>query len=183
MAKYVKGLFKDTSPEDQPQGTWRYAKNMTMHPVDGCITNEPGITSVASILGNKYISEISNDYADEEEIISQASWRALCQVVIGTIEITDDRIILFIVYDWELAESYINQVNPQGFSDQDLILLEGLYNNGNPIINFEIGEFDGKAYRTLYQPQLANIGEGPSVEKNTVVDLNFSKHHFIEPNR
>ena len=180
MAKYVKGLFKDTSPEDQPQGTWRYAKNMTMHPVDGCITIEPGITSVASILGNKYISEISNDYADEEEIISQASWRALCQVVIGTIEITDDRIILFIVYDWELAESYINQVNPQGFSDQDLILLEGLYNNGNPIINFEIGEFDGKAYRTLYQPQLANIGEGPSVEKNTVVDLNFSKHHFIE---
>ena len=43
MGKYIKGLFKDNAPKDQPEGTWRYAKNMTMHPMDGALTVERGM--------------------------------------------------------------------------------------------------------------------------------------------
>ena len=28
--RFIKGLFKDTSPMDQPAGSWRYARNMVL---------------------------------------------------------------------------------------------------------------------------------------------------------
>ena len=29
--RFIKGLFKDTAHIDQPDGTWRYAKNMIIN--------------------------------------------------------------------------------------------------------------------------------------------------------
>jgi hypothetical protein len=40
MAKYIKGMFQDTPEVDQPQSTWRYAKNALVNKVAGGITNE-----------------------------------------------------------------------------------------------------------------------------------------------
>lgn len=40
--KFLKGLFKDTAPIDQPAGTWRYAKNMILNDTAGAVSNEGG---------------------------------------------------------------------------------------------------------------------------------------------
>ena len=42
--KYIKGLFKDTAHIDQPEGTWRYAKNMVLNEKIGSVSNEGGIS-------------------------------------------------------------------------------------------------------------------------------------------
>lgn len=71
MAKYIKGMYKDTSHIDQPEGTWRYAKNAMMNHTDGAISNEHG---------NYKVDAVSTGFT-----------------VIGSISTTDDRIILFSV--------------------------------------------------------------------------------------
>ena len=69
MAKYIKGLNKDAAPIDQPEGSYRYAKNVLANETSGAISNEPG---------NKSRGEIDEGYT-----------------VIGTIETTDDRVVIF----------------------------------------------------------------------------------------
>jgi len=69
MAKYVKGLNKDAAPVDQPEGTYRYAKNALSNETAGAISNEPGTRKAASLNPNS--------------------------VILGTIEITDDRVVMF----------------------------------------------------------------------------------------
>jgi len=46
MGKYIKGLSKDTGHLDQPAGTWRYARNIQIHPVDGVVSNEHGMEAL-----------------------------------------------------------------------------------------------------------------------------------------
>ena len=70
ILRFIRGLFKDTSPIDQPMGTYRYAKNAVINDTSGAISNEPG---------NKIVSSLPPG-----------------SVVIGTIPITDNRIVLFI---------------------------------------------------------------------------------------
>ena len=67
--KFIKGLNKDASPVDQPEGTYRYAKNILFNETAGAVSNEPGTTNV---------NQIQNGHR-----------------VIGSIEITDDRVVLF----------------------------------------------------------------------------------------
>ena len=38
--RYLKGLFKDTGHLDQPEGTWRHARNMVIGSLEGTINNE-----------------------------------------------------------------------------------------------------------------------------------------------
>lgn len=71
MAKYVKGLIKDTGHVDQPEGSYRYAKNAIVSKTKGAIGNEHGNSSIAAI--------------DTDA------------VVLGSIEITDDSVVLFAV--------------------------------------------------------------------------------------
>ena len=40
--RFIKGLFKDTGHIDQPEGSWRHAKNMVINKTDGAVTNEGG---------------------------------------------------------------------------------------------------------------------------------------------
>jgi len=72
MAKYIKGLNKDTAPVDQPEGSYRYAKNMLSNETAGAISNEPGNRIIKQLFG-----------ADE--------------LVIGSIETTEDQVILYTV--------------------------------------------------------------------------------------
>ena len=68
--RYIKGLFKDTSHIDQPAGTLRYAKNAVVNKTYGAISNEEGNTLMESL----------PDYA----------------LVIGTISLSDDKIVIFL---------------------------------------------------------------------------------------
>lgn len=72
MAKFVKGLNKDAGHVDQPEGSYRYAKNMLSNETAGALSNEPGTRYRNSLFDN-----------DEK--------------VIGSIETTDDIVILFTV--------------------------------------------------------------------------------------
>ena len=73
--RFLKGLFKDTGNIDQPQGTWRHARNMVLNDTEGAVSNEGGTTHTGSLPG----SIVSQDYK-----------------VIGTIEVDDNRVILFL---------------------------------------------------------------------------------------
>jgi hypothetical protein len=71
--RYIKGLFKDTSHIDQPAGTVRYAKNAILNRSLGAISNEEGNTLMASL----------PEYS----------------TVIGTIPLTDNEIVVFLIVD------------------------------------------------------------------------------------
>lgn len=38
--RFIKGLFKDTAHLDQPEATWRHARNMLLNSTDGAVSNE-----------------------------------------------------------------------------------------------------------------------------------------------
>ena len=85
MGKYIKGLSKDTGHMDQPEGTWRYARNIQIHPVDGVLSNEHGM----ELLSKKSKPGLP----DNTNILPEGS------IVIGSIEINDDRVILFLTFN------------------------------------------------------------------------------------
>ena len=70
ILRFIRGLFKDTSPIDQPMGTYRYAKNAVINDTSGSVSNEPG---------NKIVDSLPAG-----------------SIVIGTIPITDNRMVLCI---------------------------------------------------------------------------------------
>ena len=106
--RFVKGLFKDTSHLDQPRNTWRYAKNMIMTNKEGSVSNEGG-SSLSGHLG------------------SNPDHGAQFDKVIGAIEVSDDRVVLFVV-----------DINPD-----------------NIIHRSEIGIWDDGVYTVLYNPNIA----------------------------
>ena len=73
--RFVKGLFKDTGHIDQPEGSWRHAKNMVINQKEGSISNEGG-TELSGHLGDDLYTGAQNDK------------------VIGAIEVNDDKVIL-----------------------------------------------------------------------------------------
>ncbi len=73
MAKFVKGLNKDSGQVDQPEGSYRYAKNILSNETAGAISNEPGTSKV------------------------NTRRLAAGERAIGTIETTTDLIVIFAV--------------------------------------------------------------------------------------
>ena len=100
--RFIKGLFKDTAHIDQPEGTWRYAKNV--------ITNEGG-TELAGHLGANPLTGAQNDK------------------VIGKIEVSDNRVILFV-------KDVVSSISPRS----------------------EIGIWEKGVYTILYSPNVAATG-------------------------
>ena len=76
--RFIKGLFKDTARLDQPNGTWRYGKNLIMTNKDGSISNEGG-NEISGSLGGGSLYGGQND------------------IVIGAVEVNDDKVVLFIL--------------------------------------------------------------------------------------
>ena len=82
--RFVKGIFKDTAHIDQPEGSWRYARNIIMTDKDGSISNEGGNTPMEKLLvPNPFI------YGGPNENLENY----LC---IGVIPIDNDRMIFFL---------------------------------------------------------------------------------------
>ncbi len=75
--RFIKGLFKDTGYIDQPDGSWRHARNMILNRTDGSISNEGG-TWMEGHLGTNTSTGAQNDK------------------VVGAIEVNDDKVILFV---------------------------------------------------------------------------------------
>jgi len=84
MAKYVKGLNKDTGYVDQPDGSWRHAKNAIVDRQAGGISNEGGI--------ERHLLLLLQGHLAAGTITSQVRER-----VIGKIEVSDGRVIIFTV--------------------------------------------------------------------------------------
>ena len=75
--RFVKGLFKDTGHIDQPEGSWRHARNMVINATDGAVSNEGG-TTISGHLGKNATTGAQNDK------------------VVGTIEVSNDRTVFFV---------------------------------------------------------------------------------------
>ena len=41
--RFIKGLFKDTAHIDQPEGSWRYAKNAVINNKKGSVSKEQNL--------------------------------------------------------------------------------------------------------------------------------------------
>lgn len=104
ILRFIRGLFKDTSPIDQPMGTYRYAKNAVINDTSGAISNEPG---------NKIVSSLPPG-----------------SVVIGTIPITDNRIVIFLKYGVQ------SEVGIYGFENYETVLRLPAAPNTDTDLNF-----------------------------------------------
>ena len=104
--RFIKGLFKDTGHIDQPEGSWRHAHNMIINEKEGSVSNEGG-TELAGHLG------VDRTQGNQD------------QIVIGAIEVSDDRTVLFVT-DAVLA------VNPRS----------------------EIGMWEKGVYTTIFNPEI-----------------------------
>ena len=85
MPKYIKGLNKDTGHIDQVEGTYRYARNAILNDRAGAIQNEHG-NSRYVVLPKPQTPSFNNVQAI---------------TAIGSIETTDDQIVLFAVAEVE----------------------------------------------------------------------------------
>ena len=63
--KLTKGLYTDSSPQDQPQGSYRFAKNILLTNTRQGIENEPGFTSLGTLAPYTVIGM----FAIEEDIL------------------------------------------------------------------------------------------------------------------
>lgn len=80
--RYLKGLFKDTGHLDQPEGTWRHARNMVIGSLEGTINNEGG-TSLAGHL--KAFSNVSYGAVTGDQN----------KKVIGIIRVNENKVVIF----------------------------------------------------------------------------------------
>tara|TARA_R110000822_G_scaffold183760_2_gene323138 strand:- start:26462 stop:31966 length:5505 start_codon:yes stop_codon:yes gene_type:complete len=75
--RFIKGLFKDTGHIDQPEGSWRHARNMVINATDGAVSNEGG----TQLLG--HLGENPNVGSQNDKVV-------------GTIEVNDNRTVFFV---------------------------------------------------------------------------------------
>ena len=150
MGKYIKGLSKDTAHIDQPEGTWRYARNIQIHPVDGALSNEHAF---------KALERPTKPGTDGRGVLPVGA------VVIGTIEITDDRVILFLSF----------RRNEQGLSDAENVTFTTFTTD----YNSEIGLLENDSYTTLFRPNRSTVNTSVAIT-GTNFNLNFSRDNFIE---
>tara|TARA_R110002012_G_scaffold1863_8_gene8992 strand:- start:27937 stop:33345 length:5409 start_codon:yes stop_codon:yes gene_type:complete len=85
MGKFNKGINRDTDPIDQPDGSWRYAKNIIIEPNSGAIQFERGTEWIINIAGayNPITSTVA----------PTPGYQA-----IGNIVLQDDRVVIFSVF-------------------------------------------------------------------------------------
>jgi len=124
--RFLKGLFKDTGHIDQPKGTWRYALNAVFNTLKGAISNEQGVSQAGTLFANR--------------------------TVIGSVEVSDGRVVLFL------------RTTTQSGSIQS--------GTGNPALEMsEIGVWEKGVYKSLFSPNHAVYPH---------LDLAFSTKHLIE---
>ena len=135
--RFIKGLFKDTAHIDQPEHTWRYALNAIVNDKKGSISNEGGTDIAGSITSERY-------------------------KCIGSIEVNDDKVILFLKRRQDFDPSI--DPNPIGFSEI------GIWEYKRPVQAVQTQQYSG-VYTTLYRPRIDLFDNN---------DLNFNIDNPIE---
>lgn len=140
MGRFTKGLVKDTSVADQPEGTWRHARNTIVNRIDGAVSTEGGTNLVTHIGRRHVITAVPDDGpkddggsgSDKATVASYDEARS-GYVVIGTIETTDDRIVIFSV------NTLIDSVNDTSSADLGRSEI-GIYSSGtyNTVLNLDL---------------------------------------------
>ena len=131
--KFIKGLFKDTSHIDQPEGSWRYALNAFLSDKDGSVSNEGG-TFPDGKLPKVPTTGVSGGVEQ--------------YLVIGTIRVDDNRVVLFLrdqrsdtssnIYRSAIAIWEGSNPKNTGYVDGVKILYDDfeLRDSGKPGLNF-----------------------------------------------
>ena len=83
--KFNKGLNRDTDPLDQPEGSWRYAKNIVVEPNSGVIQFERGTEFLTHIMGayNPVLQSVGATQGYQ---------------IVGNVVLQDDRVVIFSVF-------------------------------------------------------------------------------------
>ena len=115
MAKLGKGLNRDANPVDQPEGTWRYAKNAVIKRDLGGISNEEG-----------------TDLGYDNPTVPLISPKALPNGyrAVGKIEVSSEIHIIF---------SYKESGSSSEIGFWDGKLYTTLFRTGGPLISYQIG--------------------------------------------
>ena len=120
MGRFTKGLVKDTGVADQPPGTWRFARNVIVNKIDGAVSNEGGNKSIRQIGRKSDVRTVVDGYT-----------------VIGAIEITDDRVVLFSVNEYIIKNPSTGEETPhEDFGRSEI----GVYQSGSytAILNLKL---------------------------------------------
>lgn len=89
MGKFNKGLNRDTDPLDQPEGSWRYAKNIIIEPNSGAIQFERGTQFEETIKGEfDPLTQTATPFPN-----GTGGYK-----VVGNIVLQDDKVVLFSVF-------------------------------------------------------------------------------------
>ena len=132
MGRFTKGLNRDVHPSDQPEGTWRYAKNAYVNRIDGAISNEFGTVPLAKV--GRFKSSIGDNLQENGYIVSGYK-------VVGTIEITDDRIVIFSInrYVYKNAEGIL--IHSEDYGRSEIGVFEEATGNYTTYLNLEIDQY------------------------------------------
>lgn len=147
MGRFTKGLVKDTSVADQPEGTWRHARNTIVNRIDGAVSTEGG-TNLVTHIGRRHVTTVIPGQDPEDDDVNEENKNIVASyddarpgyVVIGTIETTDDRIVIFSV------NTLINSVSTTSSADFERSEI-GIYSSGtyNTVLNLDL---DGQTVDT-----------------------------------
>ena len=77
--KITKGLYTDCSPQDQPEGTYRFAKNVLLTNLKQGVQNEPGFTDLEVVIPYTTIGM----FPIEEDLVifstnNDRDWETIC---------------------------------------------------------------------------------------------------------
>ena len=179
--RFIKGLFKDTAHIDQPEGSWRYAKNAITNNKKGSISNEGG-TEIAGHLGTNPFTGGQNDK------------------VIGKIEVNENKVVLFIkdvvsapgkseIGIWEnntYTRLYQPTINPNvNLNFQELYPIEGTFkidSKGDLVVYFTDDLNPPRAFNVdRQQRESTNVVQLYGNIPNTIDILNLFPHSGSVP--
>ena len=150
MGRLIKGMHRDTHASDQPEGTWRYARNAIINRVDGAVSNERGTDegpSIGLLPGYK---------------------------VIGTIETTNDEIVVFSVNRYQFIHPDTGEISTSphyGRSEIGLITSDNRYIT---VLNPPVGDLEDSDWVALVENGYINAGGVP-----VDIDLKFDASYPI----
>lgn len=144
--KRLKGLNTDTSPENQPAGTYRHLENGMLSRDFGSVVNEEGFLSVASLPAGYYL--------------------------LGKLELSDGRVVLYSTNNASSEIGTFNGTQYQTVLNSSLLNFNWDYPIDLTFKENELGEFIVYWTDNLNPPRKINIDNVPSVTASNLYTLN-----------
>ena len=148
MGRLTKGMHRDTHPSDQPEGTWRYARNAIINNVDGAVSNEKGTQegpNIGKLPGYK---------------------------VIGTIETTNDEIIVFSVNRYTFINPETEEITQSAHYARSEIGIIRSNNQYTTLLNLPYGDESDAEWGAVMENGFINAA-GVPVDINLKFDASY----------